>query len=121
MYSVVLVTAVWQSDSAIYSAIYVCVYIYVHVYICIYTHIHIYVQQNLVYVCTCMCTCICTCTCICACIYMYIHIYIYSRTLLFIHSIYKSSHLLTPASHSISLCTLGNHQSVLHVLDSVSA
>ena len=57
----------------------------------------------------------------CMYIHVYTYIYIYSRTLLFIHSIYKSSHLLTQASHSISLCTLGNHQSVLHVLDSVSA
>ena len=36
---------------------------------------------------------------------------LYSRTLLFIHSIYKSLHLLTPISHSIPPPTplLGNH------------
>ena len=43
--------------------------------------------------------------------------------LLFIHSLYKSSHLLIPTAHSIPPsppAPLGNHQLVLHVRDFVS-
>ena len=47
---------------------------------------------------------------------------LYNRTLLFIHSVYKSLHLLTPTSHSISPSNplpVGTHQSVLYVHESV--
>ena len=46
---------------------------------------------------------------------------LYSKTLLFIRSIHKRLHLLTPTSHSIpppKSLLLDNHQSVLYVRDS---
>ena len=49
---------------------------------------------------------------------------LYSRTLLFIHSLYNSLHLLTPNSQSIpspSPSPLGNHKSVLYVCESMKA
>ena len=48
---------------------------------------------------------------------------LYSRTLLFIHSICNSLHLLVPNSQSIPPplpFPLGNHRTVLHVCESVS-
>ena len=44
---------------------------------------------------------------------------LYSRTLLFIRSIYNSLCLLTPNSQSIPAPPLGNHKSVLYVCESV--
>ena len=48
---------------------------------------------------------------------------LYSRTLLSIHPMYNSLHLLTPKSHSMTptpFLSLGNHKSVLYVCESVS-
>ena len=76
----------------------------------------------------------------CVCIYIYIHILfsilfhydssqnieysvLYSWTLVFIHSIYNSLHLLIPNFHSIPplpLLPLGNHKPVFYVYESVS-